>query len=971
MCKTKLMSRWVNILTGVAICALVGVFAVSDSWAAMCMVGYDKSKCDSKSPSASPSPKPCTGSNCCTGANCDSIPVDCERLGYKLYAAKPNDSSIWPTKALKNGQNDTANWQCDACMKGNDIVWEKNYVRYNCYQLCKDPASATNIKGGTGPISNWFLNTEEEFAGEGGVITRKVNSRFNSTRRADSTNSRHVYREQFVLTSDDCKVVAGTKEVNGRVVEKKKFEWVTRFICGKCDRLCDGATITAGCYKPCQNPYTLEDGTRCCNETTLELMNKNNQLLTEENKVGNNLTYVIGGKDAWHTPRYAQVPENNGGCYEITGEQTAADGSTCYTEEPKECGLCTKTDESCACVAKTCGDFAAEKGYEYGEEAGKVIDLTSRSLYNGNVKIGGVCYVPDIINDGCYGEQTSNDGTSVTVSKCARIEKLVCPDGSNGDSECSCGIGCPSGYAQMDKPGEAGYSSVLASNYSINLEPYKVGDENKKSCVKLADDGHTCVQGYEVQCYKWIECSDVAEFLRGNGSGGCECNTSLGFFSDPKQINCHIPDGEGACTAKADGSRAGPCFASTGQNATYYDTQDGNNFKSHDGSQNIGQVACYYEPHVVCPSPLVDNGDCTCACGSDYYTNDDEVPECAICRGNTRTPGNCYASGTEYGYWTDTGKGDHTEVCYIYDFVDCPAAGLADDPETECGCKCPSDETPGPSSEDDDCDGVLYNCTDYNYSYTNRSGGTTSLVCHSKTSASCSGIVVQVNGKNECVDCDYLTAHDEDFSGSWSSGGDNSCDCGLTKWSKTYTGEGGKTLTCTKCENNATNRTCIDAGKIPADATTPYPNGDNDWWCELKSLTSCDAWEDGHQVYCQEGKTNNATYVGLSPCTSIRGLYTTPCEGSEVAKNRCAYKCEEYHKCETNDSCPRYTSSTCPEGTTYVASTKRPCQSTADGGNYESQKGYCQKGDLFCDNSSSYNNDTCLTAEERYEEYGE
>ena len=36
MCKTKLMSRWVNILTGVAICALVGVFAVSDSWAAMC-----------------------------------------------------------------------------------------------------------------------------------------------------------------------------------------------------------------------------------------------------------------------------------------------------------------------------------------------------------------------------------------------------------------------------------------------------------------------------------------------------------------------------------------------------------------------------------------------------------------------------------------------------------------------------------------------------------------------------------------------------------------------------------------------------------------------------------------------------------------------------------------------------------------------------------------------------------------------
>ena len=928
MCKTKLMSRWVNILTGVAICALVGVFAVSDSWAAMCMVGYDKSKCDSKSPSASPSPKPCTGSNCCTGANCDSIPVDCERLGYKLYAAKPNDSSIWPSKALKNGQNDTANWQCDACMKGNDIVWEKNYVRYNCYQLCKDPASATNIKGGTGTISNWFSNTEEEFPGEGGVITRKVNSRFDSSRRADSTNSRHVYREQFVLTSDDCKVVAGTKEVNGRVVEKKKFEWVTRYICGKCDRLCDGATITAGCYKPCQNPYTLEDGTRCCNETTLELMNKNNQLLTEENKVGNNLTYVIGGDTAWHTPRYAQVPANNGGCYEITEEQEAADGTICYKEKPKECGLCTKPDSACACVAKTCADFAAEKGYEYGEAASKVIDLTGRSLYNGNVKIGGVCYVPDIINEDCYGEQTSNDGTNTTVPKCARLEKLVCPDGGNGDDECSCGIGCPSGYAQMEKSGEAGYSSTLASNYSINLEPYKVGNENKKSCVKLADDGHTCAPGYEVQCYKWIGCSDVAAFLTADGYGGCECDRSSGFYPVGESTDCPIPEATslGACTITANGN------AQSCKN-TSYSTRDGDEITKHDQTTKLGKITCHFEPSVVCDysyqadkyfRTLEGPYSCQCRCQSDYYSDTDPIPACAICQRGSCDPTAKedfavdaeVASGIAGNGWIGTDNVAHAFGCYKYEEVNCQAADYDLEDDGSCGCKCPSGstneaDTPKPA-------GDLYTYV-VDTSYRGKDGQYHDIKCWKELSCDYGEVKAMVNGQLQCITCSKMG-----YSGTGQKNVGDSCEmCGsnatvIVNEVETFKdADGNAVLYCYNCGGNAPagDKSCEDLGYVDGSQSSNFEIDGNGLWCCSEGsgsmTTSVDTDQpDGnggclscYQCTDSHKKANNCPSKSIEGGTAVSEIdikgYADNCTGTA----RCTFACKEYRACDSGGDC--------------------------------------------------------------------
>lgn len=878
MCKTRLKPRWITILTGVAICALVCVYSTSDSWAAMCMVGYNSSACSGKS--SVPVPPTSTGDE--NGNSNPEIATDCERLGYAERGAKPN-SNLWPKIALKNGANNEDKWVCDPCQTGGTLVRDKSgYARYNCYLKCQNEGEATNIEGGTGRINGW------------GNASYSPNSAISRPSYSAETNagSARIYRDQFVRTQAECTTIFGTKEVNNKVVPNKKFYWVTRNVCGQCiEQPCDGAEIIPGCYDVCDNKYTLENGTQCCN--------KLDKLVS--------LNPAYGDPDYWY-PRTSPLYHESG-CYNTTTHATAYGDfnnlpdsdvntycyhqvkMTCpdYCDEPKEDNDCTCGPKSCETLASE--DWAKAKGLTYSANTDNIVE--NSVIYH--FSHGDV----EKINNICYQKTLASDCPS---SGCYTLSKLQCPNGEPND-DCSCGVGCP-------------YGSIPESEYEsndkyINGKVKTDGEGNPIDyCLELSSDGATCATWSK--CYEYNECSDLGDFLVPDGSGGCTCGGT---------------DAEGRTWKTGPGG----CDIDNGQPVAEkrFSPPEGNIYK-HDMETPVTAIACQTYDGVICQGVLSEGPDdnCECHCTGDYasyydrgtykgysdWTEDDaNEPDCTI---TTNTD-------TEYGYWTNkAGRKDIEIICHRYEYetVDCPS-GTSRNSSCECECSDGWIETDKAAW---DGSGEMDEATQYNpnstnktsetVSYTNTDGESVTLTCYRYDSINCTkpGEVLTDEGCRSCSDyADEQSSED--------------CGCGKKVVDTVEHQHQGKTvLTCYKCGIDDP-RSCEDAGKMPANATTPYPDNKplnaGDLWCELKSAGECVAWENGSEIDCQEGKTNQAELAGS---TGLCGYdnegdlrdagYTQQSSCASGTKTKeCYFGCKPWIYC-SNIQCPQVPASSCPTG---------------------------------------------------------
>ncbi|MBR6356286.1 MAG: hypothetical protein IKR92_05475, partial [Alphaproteobacteria bacterium] len=558
-----LKPRWLTVLTGVAVCTLMCAYTASDSWAAMCMVGYDTSACEGSGgtpkPACDPTKEKC-GPTVNPPATCpnkgQTVTTDCQRLGYSERGAKPYPEDTWPKKALdKNGQP-SSKWKCEPCTNGSGIVYDNScYARYNCYASCQDENAATNVNGTQGPINGWGKNT---------TITSAI-----------SRKSR-AYRDQFVRSQAECDILFGTKAgASGRMVSNYKFYWITKNICGSCEkRPCDGAEIVDGCYEICENKYTLEDGTQCCNKLdTLVSMNP-----------------AFGDADYWYpstSPKY-----HHSGCYNTERQITAYgdfnnlgeenEGKYCYHQTPMTCAdSCEepKEDNGCACGPKSCETLATETGKPYSASHSSITENSViYSFSNGEVeRVNGICY-------------QKTPASNCPSTGCYTLSRLTCPNGEP-DSDCSCGTGCPSGSIPE--------SDYLAHSYYINGKVLKDGSGNDKDyCLELSGDGATCATWSK--CYTYNECSDLGDFLTSDGAGGCMCNWPWK-------------------------TEATDCDIGNAIDERLFSPPEGNIYK-HDMTSTIDAIRCKKYDGVTCNGVLASGPDSNCQCQctgdyTDYYLN--------------------------------------------------------------------------------------------------------------------------------------------------------------------------------------------------------------------------------------------------------------------------------------------------------------------------------------------------------------
>lgn len=795
----------------------------------MCMVGYNSSACSGNSSGLvppTPNPPPPTPN--------PEIETDCERLGYGQRGAKPN-SSLWPKVALKNGENNTAKWICDVCQQNGTAVRDKSgYARYNCYLKCQE--TTTNVAT---RIDDW----------------------------------KGVYRDQFVRSQADCNKLFGTKTgVNGNLVPKRKFYWITRNVCGQCiEQPCDGAKIEKGCYEVCNNKYTLENGTQCCNKL--------------DRLVSLNPDY--GDPNYWY-PRTSPLYHESG-CYTTTTHATAygdfnnlSDShpdALCYHQVKMTCpDSCDepKEDNDCTCGPKSCETLAEETGRTYSANTDNIVENTVIYHFdNGEVeKVNGICFQKTPVS-GC------------TSTGCYTLSKLTCPNGEP-DSDCSCGVGCPSGSIKKSE-----YTSN--SNY-INGKVITDAEGNPKEyCVELNPDGSTCATSS--QCYTYNQCSDFGDFLVPDGSGGCTCGGT----------------DEGGRTWKTE---PGGCDIDNGKpvHEATFSPPEGNIYK-HDMETPITAIACKTYDGVICEDVLSYGPDdnCECHCTGDYadryigtydghsdWTANSTPPDCAIGDGFT-----------EYGYWTDkTGRKDIEVICRRWDTVECNSSDsngvLVKD---GCDCKCGN----GWTDEDREIDSNTETKTSKDVSYTNTDDESVTLTCYRYESKSCdSGEVLTDEGCRSCSD--YT---DEQ----------SSSDCGCGKKvveTVEHQLQGVTVLTCYKCGNDDP-KTCEQADKFPADATEPYldgkPRNDPNLWCKLKPVLECVAWENGSQIDCKEGDTTQAELAGSKGLcdydneVDLRDAgYTqqTSCAAG-IKTKECYFGCKPWIYC-SSITCPQVPPSSCPDG---------------------------------------------------------
>lgn len=891
MCKTRLKPRWITILTGVAICALVCVYSTSSSWAAMCMVGYNSTACSGNSGG----PVPPTSTKPDKPSPNPDIVTDCERLGYSERGAKPN-TDLWPKRTLKNGANDTTKWVCDVCQKGGIAVRDKaDYAHYSCYLKCQNESEATNINKETGRINGW----------EG------------------------IYRDQFVRKQTQCTELFGTKEVNGKMIPERKFYWVTRNVCGQCiEQPCDGAAIEKGCYDVCNNKYTLENGTQCCYKL--------------DKLVSLNPDY--GDPNYWY-PRTSPLYHESG-CYTTTTHATAygdfnnlSDShpdALCYHQVKMTCpDSCDepKEDNDCTCGPKACSTLAEETGRTYSANTDNIVENTVIYHFdNGEVeKVNGICYQKTPVS-GC------------TSTGCYTLSKLTCPNGEP-DSDCSCGVGCPFGSIPEDD-----YKNNSAYSDYINGKVIKDAEGNEKEyCIELSSDGSSCATWSK--CYTYNQCSELAleldstksvtGILVPDGSGGCMCGGKDEGGRDWK-------DGPGGC----DLNGADPVHKAT------FSPPAGNIY-NHDWTNTIPAMECKTYNGVTCEDVnetginlVGPDGGCECSCPEGYETHNPSITpaqfielgraKCAIIKSQEEEmrKGNLL-----YPSYLTKGNSELEITCARWDTVECPDGTTRNG---DCECECDSGtQINGSEEKPENADGKVYSYSVDHQTWTSTDGSSQTISCYDEGTKDCGNKLLI---GNDCVDCDYLTAHDSDFEGSWTEGAPNSCACGQTEWSKTYTSNG-KSKTCTKCENNTTDQTCEGAGKIPADATLPYPNGDNDWWCELQNVTTCVAWKDGAEITCKEGKTAQSS-MSLGPCPNNgRGYHNDECLSSEIKIERCLHRCQERWKCVSYE-CPRFTSTTCSgEGKEFALSKVSTC--------IDEGQGFCIIDGKYCKTSTEASDGEC------------
>lgn len=862
MCKTRLKPRWITILTGVAICALVCVYSTSSSWAAMCMVGYNSSACSGNSGG----PVPPTSNNVGPDGPNPPIETDCERLGYSARGAKPN-SSLWPKIALKNGENNTDKWICDVCQQNGTAVRDKSgFARYNCYLKCqyededkdkdedKPTNKPTNTKGGDGPIVGWT----------------------------------GVYRDQFVRSQADCNKLFGTKTgVNGKLVPAKKFYWITRNVCGQCiEQPCDGAAIEKGCYDVCNNKYTLENGTQCCNKL--------------DRLVSLNPDY--GDPNYWY-PRTSPLYHESG-CYTTTTHATAygdfnnlSDShpdALCYHQVKMTCpDSCDepKEDNDCTCGPKSCETLAEETGQTYSANTDNIVENTVIYHFdNGEVeKVNGICFQKTPVS-GC------------TSTGCYTLSKLTCPNGAP-DSDCNCGFGCPivqnpyTGRSQVTIP------KTLYENTSayINGKEY---DNGRLYCLKdgCTEDNKNDEE-YWSTCYTYNQCSDLGDFLVYDGAGGCTCG---GEKDAEGRIWKTEPKGYPDCDIDNGGPVAEKSFS----------PPEGNIY-NHYGAP-ITEITCYKYNHVTCKDVLSKGPDasCECHCTGDYASDDKKGThkDHSDWTANSTPPDCAIGDGfTEYGYWTNRGGTNDIEiVCYRWDTVECNSSDsngvLVED---GCDCKCGN----GWTDEDRDIDPNTETKASQTGSYTNTDGESVTLTCYKYESKSCgSGEVLTDEG---CKSCSDYT--DEQ----------SSSDCGCGKKvveTVEHQLQGVTVLTCYKCGNDDP-RTCEEAGYISENATTPYPSDKpenaGDLVCEFESVSTseCVAWENGSAIACKKAGTTQAE-LAASHLSSVCDYDTVDkleahqfIQGSTcpegVRDEYCYLGCEPWVHC-ADVTCPKVSASDCP-----------------------------------------------------------
>lgn len=483
----RLKPRWIKILTGAVICLAVGVYATSSSWAAMCMVGYNNSKCKTN----------ITDNNTVKPASAQKPTNDCGRMGFSLKGSQPN-SAAWPRRALKtDGTNDTDKWICDVCTGNSGVVEDsKGYRRYRCYHKCENEAEATNY-------------VKSKAAGK---VVSGTTQGYTGT-----------YRDQFVRHQQQCTDIKGhiTVSLNSggtRKVPLLTYQPITKNVCGKCvEEGCDGVSqgngTYEGCYKPCSQLnggqalwYKLTTkGEMCCQiqKDKMESMNGNNSIY----KDGLNVPEEAG-QDVWHRNVWE-------GCY-YTTEATAFDGNKCYKQRLKTCPDGREMNRNnCTCEIGCPNDYTRESQVPM-----KAINLNAAT--NSSGQIAEYCMDTPVNGET---EDTCTKEKCYKYSSCAQL---------------AIDIGHPGAF---DDDGNGGCKCHEGNNWITSSVTPECYDSSSQIVASTSYRSHNNTSGNNdksITCYHYdsqgVECSGN-DILVKDQNGICSCKTCEAEYGTNEQYN--------------------------------------------------------------------------------------------------------------------------------------------------------------------------------------------------------------------------------------------------------------------------------------------------------------------------------------------------------------------------------------------------------------------------------------------------
>ena len=647
MCTLNILSLSKKLLTKGLLFKVLAITLLSTavSYANLCPIGYGGAECEDM-PDYTGSAEGFSG-NAATES-------DCERLGYSDYGASPSNKApnsvndIWPAKARKNNANNTAEYHCDRCeIGGNIILNSQGKARWSCYRLCQDVSAATPMP-----------NVEEDAP----------------------------YRRHFVNNQKDCDTVYG-KFDSGK--SKTHFEWVTQNVCGKCvDLQCDGLVVIdkdgnnqapQGCYKV-EKTYTMEDGTVCANAKQWEKM----------------------------SAEWKEESELLSGCYDVEEAPTAS-GGKCY-KQTEMSTVCAegyvwndysgnpRTDQpNCQCVPMLCPEGSStsqdkEGCYDYidtGAKSGNQIcwEAVEKTACPAGQRRDDSCNCVDVdceeggLKETCVtscegGKRVTCDEEEYEGKKCYR--ETVTDDETCNDAKC----GDKAGYVNANEC-TAGCTGGVMTTCELDSDPVYAAlgcvKKNETTCQNGCDD----VSGV---C-KEAACSDKAGYVNADEcTAGCTGGvmTTCELDSDPvyAALGC-VKKTESTCAYGCDDA-AGVCKEASCSDFNVLTLDECTAQKGCKDSatalvcqqvpaERLGRNAlnCYELSEQICSSGCVD-GSCSDKTCSSFNMQSFETDPTDSCSGKTLTK------------WTKHENVEGTTLtCWTSETIGC-SYGCMDDDCTQC-----------------------------------------------------------------------------------------------------------------------------------------------------------------------------------------------------------------------------------------------------------------------------------------------